>query len=357
MATFGSSSSRLFVSRLLRTRLTTSASSVPRHTTATTLLSIRSNSTTNAIVDDPGQLVSGLTKDQVEASPEIAEFLRSNFAAEGDDDDNNKEGSSIPLEILKEYGYDESDFAPMEENQYGEPRVDKGLGSAEQQALNIRKLSTFLRQEEGTRDCDLLRDDFIIPGIMYGSDPTRGVFSRDKSTRILVKTPWGVLQREVDRFHRHFESRVYDLTVYEDESDTEGTVHRVLPRDVQRHPVQGKLYCANFLRYHAGRPIKIPIVYINQEESPALKRDGYIIPVNKFVECMVEEGVPIPEALELECTGLQLKDVIRLDRLIFPDGVKPSKRVNKATFVIGPVAGGRGGALEDDETTDAKAAA
>lgn len=361
MATLGSSS-RLLVSRLLRTpcrsAATVSSSSdiKSRQTTNILLSTLRRNSTHNNVTnDDPGQLVSGLTKEQVEASPEIAQFLQANFA-KGEDD--SKDGVSIPLEVLKQYGYDESDFAPVEEDeQYGEPRIDKGLGSAEQQALNIRKLSTFLRQEQGTRDCDLLREQFTIPGILYGSDPTRGIFSKDKSTRILLKTPWAEMQRELDRFHRQFESRVYDLTVYEDESDTEGTVHRVMPRDVQRHPVQGMVYCANFLRYHAGRPIKIPIVYINQEESPALKRDGFIIPVNKQVECMVEEGVPIPEALELECTGLQLKDVIRLDRLIFPDGVKPSRRVDKATFVIGPVAGGRGGASSGDETTEGAEAA
>jgi large subunit ribosomal protein L25 len=349
------SSSRLFASRLLRTsRLAATSASVPRQTT---LMSLRSNTSKAATTNDPGQLVSGLTQEQVEASPEIAEFLKSNFS-EGDEE---QEGLSIPLELWKEYGYDERDFSPAEDTQYGEPRIDKGLGSAEQQALNIRKLSTFLRnqeQEKGTRDCHDLRDDFIIPGIMYGSDPTRDIFSRDKSTRILVKTPWGELQRELDRFHRRFESRVYDLTVYEDESDTEGTVHRIMPRDVQRHPVKGEVYCANFLRYHAGRPIKIPIVYINEEESPALKRDGFIIPVNKFVECMVEEGAPIPEALELECTGLQVKDVIRLDRLIFPDGVTPSRRVDQETFVIGPVAGGRGGAsATDDETEEGTAAA
>ena len=165
----------------------------------------------------------------------------------------------------------------------------------------------------------------------------------------MVKTPWPELQRELDRFHRKFESRVYDLTLFEDESDMEGTVHRVIPRDVQRHPVQGSIYCANFLRYHAGRPIKLPIVYINQEESPALKRDGFIIPVNKYVECLVEEGVPIPPALELECTGLNLKDVIRIDRINFPDGVRPSKRVDPDKFVIGPVAGGRGAAQDAGE--------
>jgi large subunit ribosomal protein L25 len=130
-----------------------------------------------------------------------------------------------------------------------------------------------------------------------------------------------------------------------------------MPRDVQRHPVQGKIYCANFVRYHAGRSLKLPIVYINEEESPALKRDGYIVPVNKYIECFVEEGVPIPEAIELECTGVLIKDVLRMDRLIFPDGVRPSDRINVENWVVGPVFGGRSGAVDDADDAVAGGAA
>ncbi len=95
--------------------------------------------------------------------------------------------------------------------------------------------------------------------------------------------------------------------------------------------------------------MKLPIVYSNQEESAALKRDGYIVPVNKHVECFVEDGAPIPEALELECAGLQLKDVVRMDRLIFPDGVRHTDRIDPEKFLIGPVFGGRSGGADDDD--------
>jgi hypothetical protein len=80
-----------------------------------------------------------------------------------------------------------------------------------------------------------------------------------------------------------------------------------------------------------------------------LKRDGYIIPVSKHIECYVEDGVRIPDALEVECTGLALKDVIRMDRVIFPDGVRPTDRVDIDNFVVGPVRGGRGGSTADDD--------
>ena len=303
---------------------------------------------------NPGKLVSGLTTAEVEANPEISDFLSSNF---GHDEAGAKEvtsGIHIPAEILKEFGIEDEDVVVPNKN-YGDHHVDAGLGNAEQEGLNIRVLKTYVRSEDGSNSSRRLRNNNMIPGILFGSDPTKKILSTDFSSKVLLKTPWPELQRELDRYHRQFESRVYDLTILEDESDEEGTVHRVVPSSVQRHPVQGTIYCANFLRYHPGRPLKIPLKYINKEESPALKRDGYIIPVNKYVKCLVEDGVPIPDALEVECTGLQVKDVIRTDRLIFPDGVRPIDSLDLTTFVIGPVRGGKGASTSDDSNDDSEA--
>jgi large subunit ribosomal protein L25 len=314
---------------------------------ASSLSKIRAAFSSNAAAKDPSQFVSGLSPDDAN-DPLVKEFLQANMEGDGDS------GKYIfTLEEIKELGLTEADFQkPEGERDYDTPKIDTGLGTEAQQTLNIRVLHSYKRVVDGTNACKRLRYEDMIPGLVYGSDPTAGILSKDPSSKTLISTPWFELQRELDRFHRKFESRVYDLTVFESEDDTEGTIHRVTPRDVQRHPVQGGVFCTNFLRYFPGRPLKIPIVYINQEESPALKRDGYIVPVNKYVECVVEEGVPIPEKLELECTGVQLKEVLRLDRIEFPDGVRLSKRVNPDKFIIGPVRGGRGAATETAEDGD-----
>ncbi|KAG7371472.1 ribosomal L25p protein [Nitzschia inconspicua] len=322
-------------------------------------------------LEDPGKLVSGLTLERIEEDPTIAEFVRANFQQQQQStNDETSNGIVIPPEILREFGIvdddtDTEDDDEKKKKRYGDPRIDAGLGTEEQQRLNIRVLKTYVRNQEGSKRSHRLRmDHAMIPGLLYGGDPTRGITSLQQSSKLLVQTPWSELQRELDRFHRRFESRVYDLTVYhhdddyndndDDDTATEVTVHRVIPRNVQRHPVQGKIYCANFLRYHAGRPIQIPFQYINKEESPALKRDGFIVPVRKSLECFVEDGVPIPDFLEVECTGLVLKDIIRMDRVIFPDGVRPTKRVDVANFIVGPVQGGRSAATaEDDQEGDA----
>eukprot|EP00977_Amphora_coffeiformis_P030394 scaffold46660_cov199-Amphora_coffeaeformis.AAC.4 len=198
-----------------------------------------------------------------------------------------------------------------------------------------------------------------IPGLLYGSDPTRGILSQQPESKTFVKTQWNLLERELDRYHRDIDARVYELTVLRDEDNEDDNDEQqqqqqqqhsthpvmdpqlVVPANVQRHPVQSKLYCANFVRYHPGRPLKLPIAQINTEESPALKREGYLIPIERRIECWVDDGVDIPEAIELECTGLQFRDVVRMDRLVLPEGVHLTNRVKKRgrEFIVAVVDG------------------
>lgn len=285
------------LTRLIRSRIRTSAFS-----------------TKVELSQDPGKLVQGITAKDLENNSTLADYFNANRPT---------------------YGINTTQDEDLEQ-EISEGAVDSTPSN------NIRSLHAYLREEEGSKKSVRLRQQDIIPGILYGSDPTQNILSTDNTSRILVKTPLFQLQRELDRFTYHnFESRVYDLTLYSNEEDTEGTLHRVLPKNVQFHPVQNKLYCVNYLRYHPGRPIKIPIVYINEEESPAMKRGGFIAPVTRHIRCIVEDGVRIPDYVEMDCTGLKLKDVIRMDRIIFPDGVRVSKTVNKQKFLVGTVFGRR----------------
>ena len=279
---------------------------------------------------DPASLVSGLDRTIVENSPEILEYLEANFPESFLDNDQ---------EILRSSSEGPSEITDDADVHYHR---------------NIRPISCFSRDVDGSPSSRYLRRNKMVPGILYGSDPTQGILSTQPHSKLLVQTEVRELQRELDRYHHHIESRVYDLTVFEHPEATEGTVHRVIPANLQRHPVHGsQIYCLNYLRYHAGRPIKLPISYANEEESPALKRDGFIVPIQRYIECFVEDGVDIPEKLELECTGLKLKEVIRTDRMVLPHGVRFSDRVLQRgrEFIIGVVFGRR----RDAGGTDAEA--
>mmetsp|Transcript_14896 Transcript_14896/g.22322 ORF Transcript_14896/g.22322 Transcript_14896/m.22322 type:complete len:321 (-) Transcript_14896:33-995(-) len=293
---------------------------------------IASFSTNAKSLNDPSTFVTGVTVEDLEKDAALAQYFAANFP---------EYGTEVPITTT-------TDTTNAHESQNADSALEE-VDDADS-PLNIRLLAGYKRFEDGTQPCHRLRDHLqLIPGIIYGSDPTQNIVSIDSSSKILVKTPWEQIQREMDRFTYHnFESRVYDLTVFEDDDDEEGVQHRVTAANVQHHPFQKKIYCCNYLRYFPGRPIKIPIQYVNEEESGALKRGGFVVPQNRHVSCIVVDGVPIPEVIEMDCTGLRLKDVIRVDRLMFPEGVNPSKRVKKDRFLVGTVFGRRADAEEED---------
>ena len=277
--------------------------------------------------DNPSTIVSGVTSEDLDNDPNLAEFFASNFP-------------KPPFYLEESYKKDEQlslDNKKVEKNQ------DSSL-----LRLNIRSLKCYGRDrnaEMGSGVCRKMREfDKLIPGLIFGSDNTLGISILNGSeSRIWIKTPRNEIQRERDRYNHDFESRVYELAVVDPSSEEPISTHRVVPI-VNMHPVLNKPYCVNYLRYYPGRVLDVPIKYINEEESPILKRGGFIVPINKTVKCIVEDEVPIPDYIELDCTGVILKEKLRMDRLIFPDGVSPSKK-NPKDFLAGPVFG-RG--IKDD---------
>jgi large subunit ribosomal protein L25 len=330
--------------------------------TASSVSSSVSSSSFSTIPDtnennDPSNFVNGVSTADLEKDEKLQEYFAANFPAEFGDPEQSDD-LYLDLESLGLVDPNaDSDAAENDnDNTNDDDGKEKVIDVMSQQcdlAMNIRPLISYKRDkdtEEGSRQCRELRETTdMIPGILYGSDPPNAIRSLDPSSKILVKTPWNFIQRELDRFTYHnFESRVYDVTLFEHEDDEEGTVHRVMPRDVQFHPTLNKIYCCNYLRYFPGKIIKIPILYINEDESPAIKRGGFLAPFNRHVPCIVEDGVKIPEAIEMDFTGAKLKDVMRRDRLIFPEGVKPAPKV-KEDFLLGTVFGRRSDAVEEAE--------
>ena len=83
----------------------------------------------------------------------------------------------------------------------------------------------------------------------------------------------------------------------------------------------------NFLRYRPGNRMRIPIEFLNADQSVDLRRGSFLIRVNRFVECVCDPDVPIPKSLTVDLTDVQKGDVLRLDTLNLPVGVRPSVAV------------------------------
>ena len=298
---------------------------------------------------NPSKFVAGVTVEKMEADPVLYDFMKSNFAKVIVEEMSEEDKATIRA-FEEAHGdedeMEEVDVGPKEGIQIVKEQTE------EQKRRNIRLLRCYKRdpvEEEGTRRCASLRANLMIPGLLYGGDPAQGILGSDRHKDIFIKTPWHLIEREIAKYNHAFEGRVYDLTIYDGPDDFEGTVHRVVPRNVQRHPVQGMIYCCNFVRYHPRRPLKLPMEFINEDESLALKAGAFIVPRDKFLECSVDEGVPIPEVLRVDCAEVKVREVIRLSRIMLPDGVKPRPNFSEKDFVVGTVFGRRRDEDEDEE--------
>ncbi|KAL3759921.1 hypothetical protein ACHAWU_007665 [Discostella pseudostelligera] len=350
----------------------------------------------------PDRYVMGVTHEQLASNQAMREWYAANVPNWESEPDKFIIGENVAIETKKEEEDEDND------EEYNPSAI---ILPEHLTKRNIRPLVAYLRdpsgRESGSRNSRKLRlpsinDPYfpLIPGILHGSDPTHNILSTDPSSKIVIKTPWFEIQRELDRFHYgitgSFLNRVYALTVFpHDEAHLDHhrkyrnvkdrTIYKVddekheiiaipppppsippsrtpvpgmenilvLPADLQMHPIGHTSYCLNFIRYHPNKPIKIPIKVTNEEDSPAMKRGGFISMVNRFIEVLVDETVPIPERISLDASGLRQKDVVRRDRLVLPQGVRVHPRVSE-DYLIGTVFGAKGGGGGGDDKADEK---
>jgi hypothetical protein len=72
--------------------------------------------------------------------------------------------------------------------------------------------------------------------------------------------------------------------------------------------------------------VRIPIDFINADQSQDLKRGSFMIRINQFVECICDNE--IPKSIIVDLANAQKGDVYKLNSLVLPPNVRPSKNVH-----------------------------
>jgi large subunit ribosomal protein L25 len=100
-----------------------------------------------------------------------------------------------------------------------------------------------------------------------------------------------------------------------------GKAVRVLPKDVALHPVTDRPLHADFLRLakDASIHVEVPVVFINEEDSPGLKRGGVLNVVRHELELICESD-KIPDDIRIDVTGLDVGDSIHISQVSLPAG-------------------------------------
>ena len=154
----------------------------------------------------------------------------------------------------------------------------------------------------------------MIPGIVYGkgTEPTKIAFE----SKILLKL-----------MHTgSFYSTIIDI-------DINGKKEKVLPKQLQYHPVSDKLIHFDFLRVQDDTKVtvEVPVNFLNQETCPGLKKGGVLNLVRREVELSCNAN-NIPNELQFDLINSEIGDSIKISNITLPDGVIPT--ITDRDFVV-----------------------
>ena len=200
-------------------------------------------------------------------------------------------------------------------------------------AREITDLLAEVRTGTGKGAARQARRDGYVPGIIYG-DGSEPVAIKMKFNYLLTKLRQG-----------RFLQSLFNLKV-----EGQPDVH-VVCRGVQRDVVKDMPTHVDFMRIHDDSRIElfIHVTFINHEASPGLKRGGTLTVVRSEVELEVT-AADIPDHITVDLTGKKIGDVIHIDDVVLPAGVKPTIARN---FVIANVAAPAGLAAVEEEPASA----
>ena len=175
-----------------------------------------------------------------------------------------------------------------------------------------------VREHLGRGSSRALRRAGRVPAIIYG----------DNNENISVSVEIRALQRDLQR--GGFTNRLCEIAIGDDSV-------RVLPREIQVDPVSDIPIHVDFLRLspRARVRLNIPVVFVDDEESPGIKRGGILNVVRHDIEFYCRADA-IPENIVISLDGLEIGDGVHISDVILPEGAVPT--ITDRDFTIATIA-------------------
>lgn len=165
-------------------------------------------------------------------------------------------------------------------------------------------LSAETRDRVGKGASRALRRTGRVPAVIYGNkqDPV-GIHVEEKALMKLLMTG-------------HFMNSVVMI------EGVDGKAVRTLPKDVTFDPVSDRPVHADFLRIseHAQVTVAVPVVFVDEEASPGIRRGAVLNIVRHELELIVDAS-DIPDQIEVSLKGTDVGDSIHISNVTLPKGV------------------------------------
>ena len=191
-------------------------------------------------------------------------------------------------------------------------------------------LPAELRERAGKGASRELRRNGRVPAVIYGG--------KEEPTAIHLEER--VLRRQLGT--GHFMNSIVMVEV-------NGKPVRTIPKDVALHPVTDRPLHVDFLRLakDAKVEVAVPVVFVNEDASPGLKRGGVLNVVRHDLE-LVCDADKIPNDIEIDVTGLDVGDSIHISHVTLPEG--SASAITDRDFTIATIVAPSGLKAEEGDT-------
>jgi large subunit ribosomal protein L25 len=195
-------------------------------------------------------------------------------------------------------------------------------------------LSAEARERAGKGASRHLRREGRVPAVIYGNnEEPLSIHVEEKGLVKMLKTG-------------HFMNSTVSI-------DVGGSATLTLPKDVQFHPVTDRPLHVDFFRIgeHSQVHVNVPVVFINEEKSPGLKKGAVLNVVRHELELIVD-AAEIPDDVVVDLSGYEIGDSIHLSNIQLPSGAESA--IEDRDFTIATVVAPSG--LKQADADDAAAA-
>ena len=191
--------------------------------------------------------------------------------------------------------------------------------------METQTIQALSRQESGKGVARKLRRNGMIPAIAYGGESDSQALSLDPN-----------------QLHQLRKSRLgwnHPVTI---EVENGARVELALLREVQKHPISGKLLHADFLRVAEGDEVVVRVPLAIDGRALGQEIGGRISQPRREIAICCRPS-QIPERILVDVRELEIGDKVMLSQLPMPEGCRPEFR-NDVT--VAACVGRRGGAEE-----------
>jgi large subunit ribosomal protein L25 len=178
-------------------------------------------------------------------------------------------------------------------------------------------LSAETRDRAGKGASRELRRQNRVPAVIYGNKQEPELIHVEEKALIkLLMTG-------------HFSNSVVEI-------ELGGKKQITIPKDVAFHPVSDRPMHVDFLRIVKGAKVdvEVPVVFVNEDASPGLKRGGVLNIVRHELELICDND-KIPDDIQIDVSGFDIGDSIHISNVKLPKGSE--SKITDRDFTIATI--------------------